>query len=420
MKTLVKSAQRFLKSSGARFGSDRRGNFAVIFALLSPALILSAGLMVDTSRLYSAQTKLNAAIDAAVLATTQDLTLGRIAEEDAQEAIERWVFSNVEGTTLVGLPVTIDGIDIDKVDKTVAIDASVTVPLTLMQLTAGETKQVSAYTKASYSNTKIEVAMALDVTGSMRGSKIRSLKKAAKKAVDVLIPDANAAERVRIGLVPYSSTVNAAPVLSKIEVNGATDGCVYERTGDDEFTDAFADRDAPLSGTRNTNVCVNSEIMEMTNNRRDLKRHINSFRTGGWTAGHLGISWVHYMLSPKWNAAWGFSADVASYGDAQTQKFAIVMTDGVFNTYLSAGPAGSQSGKSNDAARRLCSSMKDKTVKVYTIAFQAPAQASQLMQDCANEASGSSQYFYNASSEAELIEAFEEIAKDIEGLQLIN
>jgi len=434
MTDLIRNTAKAFKANTARFKRNDRGNFALMFALLSPVLVISAGMMIDVTRLYSAQTKLTAAIDAAVLATTQDLTLGKIPENKALDAVKRWIISNVESTTLRNLPVAINAIDIDKVEKTVAIDASVNVPLTLMKITQGAAQRVTAYTKASYSNTKIEVSMALDVTGSMSGHKIKALKKAADRAVDVLIPTAEAAKRVRIGLVPYAGTVNADPVLHKINYTGSSDGCVYGRTGPHKDTDVFADVANPVSGYKfgvnaqvnsqeGWNHCVTSRILPMTNNVTTLKSRINGFNAKGYTAGHLGVSWAHYMLSPNWNKAWPVASKASGFGSSGTKKFAIIMTDGEFNTHMSSTnplAVGNRSADSEDTALAHCSAMKNKGIKVYTIAFDAGAAAEVLMQKCANTAGPAEQFYFKATSEAELVEAFEAIAKDIEGLKLIN
>ena len=61
--------KRFLKIIQA-FGTDRRGNFAIIFVLLSVPLLLAASLSIDVARMFSVHNKLAFAVDAAALATT--------------------------------------------------------------------------------------------------------------------------------------------------------------------------------------------------------------------------------------------------------------------------------------------------------------------------------------------------------------
>lgn len=413
-----------LKKLAQNFRSNTKGNFAAMFAILVPVLFGSAGLVVDYTRMNSAQAELSYIIDAAVLATTQDLTTGAIPEADARNAVVNFVRANLDDKAVAAFGVTIDSITIDRGEQTLQVTASATVPVTFMRVLGQEDKPVGVLSKASYSNTMIEVAIALDVTGSMAGSKIASLKRAATNAVDTLIPDADAADRVRIGLVPYASSVNVGPVLSRVPFAGASTGCVFER-GDGrggEITNDDAPRSGnPFGGTTSSSECVRNEITQMTNSVTRLKSDINALNASGFTAGHLGVAWTQYMLSPQWNGVWDFNSQVTSYGDTSTRKFAIIMTDGQFNTFLSNGQGNGRGvNQSRDAALGGCSSMKTNGVQVFTIAFQAPTEAAQLMDECATDDTATRRYYYNATSEADLIRAFEEIARDIENLRLVN
>lgn len=413
-----------LKKLARNFRSNTKGNFAAIFAIVVPVLFGSAGLAVDYTRMNSAQAELSYIIDSAVLATTQDLTTGAIPEAQARQAVVNFVRANLDDKAVREFGVTIDSIVLNKSDKTLQVTASATVPTTFMRVLGQTDKPVGVLSKAQYANTKIEVAIALDVTGSMAGSKIASLQRAARNAVDTLIPDADAADRVRIGLVPYASSVNVGPVLSRVPYTGASTGCVFER-GDGrggETTNDDAPRSGnPFGGTTSSSECVRNEITQMTNNVTRLKSDINALTASGFTAGHLGVAWTQYMLSPQWNSVWDFNSEAASYGDVNTRKFAIVMTDGQFNTFLSNGQGNGRGvNQSRNAALGGCSSMKNNGVEVFTIAFQAPTDAAQLMDACATDDTATRRYYYNATSEADLIRAFEEIARDIESLRLIN
>jgi len=81
-----------------RFAADRRGSFAIMFGLTSVVLVTAAGMSIDVARLYSAQARLNMALDAAVLSTTRDITLGVIAEEEAEAVVTDFVNGHYNGT----------------------------------------------------------------------------------------------------------------------------------------------------------------------------------------------------------------------------------------------------------------------------------------------------------------------------------
>ncbi|MEO1746835.1 MAG: TadE/TadG family type IV pilus assembly protein [Pseudomonadota bacterium] len=418
--------QRALRSTTSRFAKDERGGFAIMFIAATVAVGTAVGLAVDVSRMFSIETRLANAVDAAVLGTTRAITKGSITPKQAEKQVAQFVFANFDSQKY-GITPTITGINIDTTAKTLSVSAHVDMPLSFMQIAGYATQRIDWTSAAAFSDTKIEVAMALDVTGSMNDpipvtgtKKIAALKNAASKGIDALIPDADAAKRVRIGLVPYAATVDAGPVIGSVSTTAATAGCVFERTGTEAHTDAFADVTNPLGGTYSG--CPGAKILPLTNSATALKSRINSFTTAGCTAGHTAIAWTYYMLSPSWNTAWPTASDVAPYTDTKTRKYAIVMTDGIFNTHISSGEVCNNAGKTKSRADALalCGAMKAREIKVYTIAFAAPTKAGELMDDCANDDTAESKYYYNATNEAGLKAAFESIARDIQKLRLIN
>lgn len=420
------------KSTATRFKKDERGQFAIMFAISSLVVTMASGLALDTARLYSAKTKLNNAVDAAILATTRDLTTGAIAEKDAKEAVGNFLYANMEVNGISGTTVKIDDIDIDTSNKTVEIDAHLMLPMTLTAIAGWTDVKVTSTSKAIYGDDNIEVAIALDVTGSMGGkisgasSKMAALKKAAKSGFTTFYEKESSKNRIRIGLVPYSASVNVTPILSKIHVAGEkSKGCVVERVGAQEFTDSFASPTHPVTGvdlSTTSSRCPKNEIVPLTNDIDVLNNTIDGFGTGGTTAGHVGIAWARYMLSANWNAAWPADSQSASASAKGTKKYAVIMTDGEFNTFLSADENNTTEGKkkSREYALGLCNDMKAGDIQVFTINFAGGTQAKKLMQDCASPNTADAQFFFNATDADDLENAFKAIAKGITSLRLLG
>lgn len=196
-----------------RFLRDKSGNFAIAFAFTSVAIFLSVGLAVDYSRSIGQKTRVNNALDAASLATARALSIGELSEKgDAAENYFKAVFAaNLGIDDLPKSDYSVKNFKINTTDQTVSANADYDQALTFTQVGSSKTKQVVATkSAASYGIGDIEVAMVVDVTGSMAGYNLTSLKSAAKLGIkELLSANTKTDEHVRISLVPYSDSVNA-------------------------------------------------------------------------------------------------------------------------------------------------------------------------------------------------------------------
>lgn len=213
--------------------------------------------------------------------------------------------------------------------------------------------------------------------------------------------------------VTTSTTSEAAGCETANANTGSLVSCVTERTGADKYTDA-----APASGkyigaynqsasgvTNKLNYSSDGKcytagrempaVIPLTNNRTTLDTFFTNATVGGGTPGHLGTAWAWYLLSPNWSNVWPSASTPASYSDAGTKKFAIIMTDGEYNMQYSTNASRTQ-------AAELCTAMKAQNIKVFTIGFgfdpavvagsnTAIGKAKETLQNCASD---SSSYFF--------------------------
>ena len=84
------------------------------------------------------------------------------------------------------------------------------------------------------------------------------------------------------------------------------------------------------------------------------------------------------------------------------------MTDGIFNTAYA-------NANSSAQVLSVCTGLGDKGVKVHTVAFEAPASAKTMLQECARRAGGE---FHDARDGDELRQTFVAIAQSLNGLRL--
>lgn len=181
------------------------GAVAVTFGLSLPVLISVAGVAVDTSRGWLVKQRLSSALDAAALAA------GASASDDPDEIEEK-----VEAFLIANYPEDRIGqttdflITLDEETDTLTVSAEAMVETTFMALFGFEELTVGATVSVKREVRGLEVVMVLDVTGSM-GPHMDTLRTAAENFVEILFDRANEPDDVKIGMVPFSNSVNVGP-----------------------------------------------------------------------------------------------------------------------------------------------------------------------------------------------------------------
>lgn len=454
-----------------RFCRDKRGNYGMMMGILAPMLVLAAGYGLNVAQLSTARSNLLAALDTAVTSTARDISIGVIKPEDARGMIEVFLLANGERAFSRGDRVKLENVTVDRFRKTVIAEASVVVDAVFPLFGAANHNKITTESAAMYSDRNIEVAMMLDVTGSMAArsaqrdrygriireatDKIGDLQNAATIAVEELLAgNKYSADRIRVAIVPYAQAVNVGEELAKSAVfqedknnqtvppagwtpASRTDNCATERklpngradTSDDgpDFERetgsgksrykymARVNRDYDLTKSQ----CPSAKLIPLTTNEAALKAEIAAFKANGMTAGGIATQWTYYMLSPKWrrtisNAKLG--AGPADPNPDKLAKIAILMTDGDYNT--------AYAGNSATNAKDICTQMKNDGIEVFTIGFDLPASESasarKILKDCASPDTSLTKHFYDAATGDELKKAFQAIVRNIERLALIR
>lgn len=402
------------------FLKNESGSFATIFGVSTLAVFMSVGVAIDYSQISRSKSIVDISLDAAVLAAGNELLMTNASKAALKKVFKKHLEANLELHSELTDKVTIKSFSVDKSNGLISASLSTPVQMALMGIVGVPKMKFDSVSEARFSTTPVEVAMVLDVTGSMNsGGKLTSLKSAAKKAIDILLPTGANNSSVKIGLVPYSEGVRLSNTLAKKASGQNTYNCMTERTYN-KYSDVSYSSE--YVGYDNKANCSGNQLKPLTNNGKKLKNEITFLSASGYTAGHLGIAWGYYMLSEKWQNLWKGNSKPDDYG-TNTKKIAILMTDGSFNTYfqgVTGDPTGPQQAKSANDAKGLCTDMKrpGHDIEIYSIAFNAPTSAKQILQNCATPNSSKTTYYYDANSQAELEAAFVEIAQSIKSLRL--
>lgn len=448
-----------------KYISDSSGLSAVVFAMTLPALVAAGGLAVDLAKAQNVKNRLGNALDAAALATAN--STGEDSElEDRLEKFFKANFPDAKMGTAYGLTLEIDGNEL-------TVSASADVETSFMRIFGKEMVTVSARSVVTRELAGIEVALVLDVTGSMAGSNIQALREASEDFVTIMFDQVSDPEFIRIGVVPYSSSVNVGPFglgedesgnsygsafvvpkdpdqfispSSNIEYNPSSywqwHGCVEARNYplDTEDTGPFnwemyrypayctnygwqwisgqgwTYGCSNWSGNPNAN-CPDQQIVPLTSDENTLLNAIGNLNAGGHTYGNFGMVWGWRVISPEFPFEEG-----AAYDDPEWNKAVLMMTDGqntMHPTYSAYGLTSDHNidpGDLNDRFAEICTKMKEKDINIYTVTFQSgvPAATREYYRQCASDPS----QYYHAPSNAELVDVFQQIANQLSKLHL--
>ncbi len=417
-----------------RFARDEDGAIAMIFALCASVFMVILGCAIDIGKAIHANQKLSSAVDGASIAAAKALKDGNLSAAQIPTLARTYFDENVKGSGNYADVSSFD-VNVDEVNHQVTVSVKAAMPTSFARVAGINQINLPKSSTAVFAVRDIEVGLALDVTGSMGDRpkaggprKIETLKSSVEKFANIMLPDnPPAGQKVRIGLAPYSASVNLGSSLAKTVSNSRSkDGCVTERTTGDRYTDASItsggyytvatdgnkDIDPTEGNVGNTAyTCPPAVLMPLTDDRTTIVNTVKSYKEAGWTAGHFGAQWAWNLVSEDWSDVFTGGAKPDTYQKVKDQKLTkavILMTDGVFNTAY-------HNDDSADQAIALCDNMKAKGVVVFSIAFDAPAGAKKTLEKCATSGSD---YYADASNAEDLDAAFASFAAKIKALRI--
>lgn len=186
------------------------GSVFLIVALAATVVIGSVGVAVDIGRGQMVQAKLQNAVDAAGLAAGATLSTN-----DLTDVATKYVNLNFKQGNLGATLGTVNAV-LSSDKKILTVTASADLPTTMMKIFGKNSVTVNASTEVTRSNKGLELALVLDITGSMCQpscvGRLDALKTASNNLIDILFGSGNTtAENLWVGIVPFSMGVNVGP-----------------------------------------------------------------------------------------------------------------------------------------------------------------------------------------------------------------
>lgn len=443
------------------FRHDSSGNIAVIFTLALMPILLAIGVAVDYSRANRARSAMQSALDSASLMIARDISDGKIKPEDVATTGKAYFTGlyTLKDKQNVQANVTYTQSNGGGKGSTVVITASGEIKSEFMQVAGFKTIGFNSSSTSTWGNSLLRVALVLDNTGSMAGSKLTNLKTASNNLVDKLAALATKDGDVLLSVVPFASAVNVG--TDKV---GATwlrwdlwDPRAENSSGDSYcskgksswFTMAmckghgFTWNHTPNSSTSQWNGCVSdrdqnydvsdapptslssrfvadqdpycpTKMLPLTSSFSTVKNTIGAMTARGGTNQTIGLQWgwLSLLQQAPLNAP---SEDPNNV----YQHVIILFTDGqnTVNRWDGDGTMGtsaSERKKIDDRMKLLCEAVKAKGTTIYAVQLDDGTGVSPVLPACAN----SSANFFMLTNPSEIDTAFAQISTKISKLRV--
>ncbi len=342
------------------FRRDERGTMVILAILLLTMMLMMGGLAVDLMRYESTRVNLQQSLDRCTL------TAASLRQQQDPESVVRDCMLKAGIADQLASITVVDGMNYRSVQSAGVAD---TRPMFLHML--GIPKfDAKAGSKAEQGLSNIEIALVLDVSGSMSGTKLANLKLAASEFIDTVFAQ-DVDHRVSVTIVPYNAQVNlpvtlrdqfnVVHVANVPDVNCAELPASVYTSAAIPLTTALpmmAYADVASSTTKSTSFIAPTSSAALPNygsvscrpnpvnlvrlpqtDPVTLKAQINALQAGGNTSITLGMKWGLTLLDPSMRPAF---ADLIGRGvipaaatgrpfdhdDTHAMKVVVLMTDG--------------------------------------------------------------------------------------------
>lgn len=391
-----------------RFGADQGGNAMLIFGLSLIPIFGAVGAAVDYSRANSARSAMQAALDATALMISRealDLQSGQV-----QQKARSYFNAQFSRPDVRNVNTTFSLVSNGPGDFTVVAQADAKMDTAIAQVIGYRTIDLGATSQVRWGFRSLELALALDNTGSMaQKNKIVELKSAVKLLFSILKSNSRTSDDTKIAVIPFNTVVNIgteyadspwmsydAPITPE-----SWNGCVADRDQPNDVNDTTPNgSSATLFPAAACSTLA--KAIPLTNNWDALNAMVDTMTPVGNTNVTIGMAWAWHAITQNepFTQARAVRPDV--------EKVIVLLTDGL-NTAnrFTTNPA-----QIDARTAQVCDNIKAAKIKLFTVRVIEGNVA--LLQGCASAPN----MFYDVQVASQLKDVFTSIAASLSGARI--
>lgn len=354
-----------------RFIRNSRGNVAIMTAMVFLPIMMLVGGAIDLLRASGALAEMRQAADSAVLGMA-NLDMESTGTDKFEEHARQIFNANAPHNAAWRESVRTEfSREVALNSRTVGVKVTGSIDTMFMGIIGVSSIPINYETKAHQKKQSVEIAMVLDISSSMNGNRLTTLKSSANTFVDTVFQDSEPGT-VSVSLIPFGGTVNVGSLFDTYIADTADAGVILDPTEaqysdlEDKtdqlfrFSDGFncfetftsdfvTPDDVPATGSRSqvptfwkwndfNSWCPasSSEVFLNTENVAQLKLAIDAMTLSDGTGTDVGVLWGYRALSPKWRGLLGgdYPDRPIDFNDEHNLKVMVVMTDGGITAQL--------------------------------------------------------------------------------------
>jgi Mg-chelatase subunit ChlD len=410
-----------------KFRADRRGNVAIMFGLAIIPLVGAIGTAVDYSRANSMRTAMQAAVDStALMLSKESAGLSTLQLKTRATQIFTANFNRPEGHHIDVKPV----VSTSGSQFSLTVSATGKVDTTFARVLGHNELDIDVSSRVQWGMKKLELALALDNTGSMSSkNKMEELKKAVKNLLEALKKAEKKKDDIKVTIIPFDTTVKLGTqaknqawfdwnyLLSQLGYQVSFDkltgqqqqmlkdfwqGCVADRAQPFDVQDTAPKPIDPLTLFPPVQCDKLAQLLPLTSDWTALTTRVDQMEPNGNTNVTIGLVWAWHALTQQ------APLNEARHPSSDLEKVIIVLTDGE-NTQNRFTRTSSQI---DARTRSACNNIKAAGIKLYTV--RVIEGNANLLKGCAT----SPDMYYDVQQASQLSAVFNSIASKLANLYI--